>query len=95
MAKHYIVYLRNVNPIDYSLGYGEILSLKTSGIKYILIDEISTIQAQMWNIIAHVKKLFGFTFCGFGDFKQLKPVNEERIGFLSSWIVTYVFNNNI
>ena len=53
------------------------------------------IQEQMWNIIAHVKKLFGFIFCGFGDFKQLKPVNEEHIDFLNSWIVKYVFNNNL
>ena len=48
----------------------------------------------MWNITAHVKSLI-FTFCGFGDFKQLKPVNEERIGFFNSWIVTYTFNNNL
>ena len=53
------------------------------------------VQEQMWNIIAHVKKLFGFTFCGFGDFKQLKPANEEHIGFRNSWIVKYMFNNNL
>ena len=53
------------------------------------------VQEQMWNIIAHVKKLFGFTFCGFGDFKQLKPVNEEHIGFLNSWIVKCIFNNDL
>ena len=41
---------------------------------------------------AHVKRLFGFTFCGFGDFKQLKPANEERIGFLNSWVVKHMFN---
>ena len=62
----------NVNPIDYSFGYTKVLSLKASGIKYIFIDEISTVQEQMWNIIAHVKKLFGFTFCGFGGFQAIK-----------------------
>ena len=87
--------LFNVNPMDYSFEYGKVLSLKQSGIKYIFIDEISMIQEQMWNIIAHVKKLFGFIFCGFGDFKQLKPVNEEHIDFLNSWIVKFVFNNNL
>ena len=49
----------------------------------------------MWNVIAHIKQQFGFIFCGFGDFKQLKPINEEHIGFLNSWIVKYIFNNNL
>ena len=87
--------LFNVNPIGYSFEYTKVLSLKDSGIKYIFIDEISTVQEQMWNIIAHVKELFGFTFCGFGDFKQLKPANEEHIGFPNSWIVKYIFNNSL
>ena len=50
---------------------------------------------QMWNVIAHIKKQFKFTICGFGDFKQLKPVNEEHIDFLNSWIIKYIFNNNL
>ena len=62
--------LFNVNPIDYSFEYTRVLSLKDSGAKYIFIDEISMVQEQMWNIIAHVKELFGIAFCGFGDFKQ-------------------------
>ena len=71
--------LFNVNPIDYSFEYDKVLSLKNNGIRCMFIDETSTISEQMWNTIAHVKKLFGFIFCGFGDFKQLKPVNEEHI----------------
>ena len=87
--------LFNVNPIGYSFEYTKVLSLKDSGIKYIFIGEISMVQEQLWNIIAHVKELFGFTFCGFGDFKQLKPANEEHIGFLNSWVIKYTFNNNL
>ena len=49
----------------------------------------------MWNVIAHIKQQFGFIFCGFGDFKQLKPINEKHIGFLNSWNVKYMFNNNL
>ena len=44
----------------------------------------------MGNVIAHIKQQFGFLFCGFGDSKQLKPVNEEHIGFLNSWIAKYI-----
>ena len=43
----------------------------------------------------HIKHQFGFIFCGFGDFKQLKPITEEHIDFLNSWIVKYMFNNNL
>ena len=87
--------LFDVNPIDCSLAYTKVLSSKGSGIKYIFIDEISMVQEQMWNIIAHVKKLFGFTFCGFGYFKQLKPVNEEHLGFPNSRVVKNVSNINL
>ena len=62
----------NINPIDYSFEYTKVLRLKGSGTKYIFIGEISMVQEQMWNIIAHVKKLFGFTFCGFGGFQAIK-----------------------
>ena len=53
------------------------------------------VSEQMRNAIAHIKQQFGFVFVGFGDFKQLKPVGEEHIDFIHSWIVKYVFNNTI
>jgi len=87
--------LFGVNPIDYSYEYKKVLELKKNGIQYIFIDEVSMISEQMWNVIAHIKQQFKFTFCGFGDFKQLKPVNEEHIDFLNTWIIKYIFNNNL
>ena len=63
------------------------LELKHNGIQYIFIDEISMVQEQMWCVLAHIKQQFGFTFVGFGDFKQLKPVGEDHIDFRNSWIV--------
>ena len=87
--------LFNINPTDYSYEYYKLLSLTHDGIKYIFLDEIEMIPEQMWNVIAHVKQQFGFMCCGFGDFKQLKPVNEEHIDFRNSWIVEYVFGNNL
>ncbi len=87
--------LFGVNPIDYSYEYKKVLELKKQGIQYFFIDEVSMISEQMWNVIAHIKKQFGFVFNGYGDFKQLKPVNEEHIDFLNTWIVKYIFNNNL
>ena len=67
---------------------------KNGGLQYVFIDEVSTISEQMWNVIAHIEQQFGFIFCGFGDFKQLKPISEEHIGFLNSWIVKSISNND-
>ena len=53
------------------------------------------ISEPMWNVITYIKQQIKFTFCGVGDFKQLKPVNEEHIDFLNTWIIKYIFNNNL
>ena len=83
--------LFDVNPVDHSYGYKKVAELKSNGIKYIFIDEVSMVSERMWNVIAHIKPQFGFVFVGFVDFKQLKPVCEEHIDFKHSWIVNYVF----
>jgi hypothetical protein len=87
--------LFNINPIDFSYEYGKAHEIKQAGVKYIFLDEVSMISEQLWNVLAHIKTNFGFVFCGFGDFQQLKPVNEEHIDFKNTWIVKYVFNNNL
>ena len=87
--------LFDINPIDYSYGYKKVKELQSEGIKYILLDEISMISERMWCVLAQIKILFNFVFIGFGDFKQLKPVNEEHINFKNSWIVKFIFNNTL
>ena len=83
--------LFGVNPIDYSYEYKKVKELKRNGIQYIFIDEVSMVSEQMWNVIAHIKRQFGFVFVGFGDFKQLKPAGEEHKDFKHSWIAKYAF----
>ena len=61
---------------------------------HIFIDEVSMVSERIWCILCHLEKEFNFIFIGFGDFMQLKPVNEERIYFQNSWLVEHVFNNN-
>ena len=62
--------------------------------KYIFIDEVSMVSERIWCILCNLKKEFNFVFIGFGDFMQLKPVNEEHIDFQNSWLVKHLFNNN-
>ena len=39
-----------------------------------------------------MKVLLNFAFVGFGDSKQLKPINQEHVDFKHSWIKHLVFN---
>ena len=50
-----------------------------SGVKYLLIDEISMIPSWMWNIVSHIKQQHWFIFIGVGDWGQLQPADEEDI----------------
>ena len=77
-----------INPIDLSYEYKKAQDLKHASIKHIFTDEVSMV------ILCHLKKEFNFIFIGLGDFMQLKPVNEEHIGFQNSWLVEHLFNNN-
>ena len=87
--------LFNINPIDNSYEYGKVSELKSEGIQYIFVDEVSMVPERIWSVLAHIKTQFGFVFIGYGDFKQLKPVNEEHIDFFNSWIVKYVFGGKL
>ena len=56
-------------------------NLKGAGIKYISIDEVSMVSERIWCILCHLKNQFNYIFICFGDFQQLKPINEEHIDF--------------
>lgn len=84
--------LFGIHPIDYTCDYKTIKRLKQEGTTHILIDEVSMISSQMWGILAHIQRQYGFIFIGFGDFKQLKPVKEEHINFENLTIIKTIFN---
>ena len=76
-------------------NYKLIKSYVNAGITHIFIDEVSMIPSWIWNILAHIKREYGFVFIGCGDWKQLAPVEEEHIDFENSWIVKYLFSRNL
>jgi len=84
--------LFGIHPKDYTYDFKAIKSLSQAGITHILIDEVSMISSQLWCILAHIQKQYGFIFIGFGDFKQLKPVKEDKINFENLTIVKHLFN---
>ena len=84
-----------ISPTGSSYEYKKAQDLKTMRVLSIFfIDDIRMVSERIWCILCHLKKEFNFIFIGFGDFMQLKPVNEERIGFQNNWLVEHLFNNN-
>ena len=83
-----------ISPIDLSYEYKKEQGLKNAGIKNISIDEVSMVSERTWCILCHLKDELDFIFIGLGDFMQLKPVNEERMGFKNSWLARHLFNKN-
>ena len=83
-----------INPIGLSYEYTRGQCFKHARIKYMFINEVSMISGIIRCILCHLKETINFVFIGFGDFVQLKPVNEEHIYFQNSWLVKQLFNNN-
>ena len=75
--------------------YKLIKSYVNAGITHIFIHEVSMVPSWIWNILAHIKREYGFIFIGCGDWKQLAPVEEEHLDFENSWIVKYLFSRNV
>ena len=86
--------LFGIHPFTLNWSYNLAKSYRDNGITHILIDEISMIPSGLWGVLAHIKHEFGFIFIGFGDWKQLKPVNEEHIDFKNLQLVKYLFDWN-
>ena len=45
----------------------------------------------IWNRIAHIRKEHGFIIIGCGDWKQLRPPEEEDINVENSDIIIYIY----
>jgi hypothetical protein len=84
--------LFGIHPFTLEWSYKIAKSIRDSGVTHVLIDEISMIPLGLWGVLAHIKYEFGFIFIGFGDWKQLKPVNENSIDFKNLQIIKYLFD---
>lgn len=65
-------------------------------IDVIILDEISMIPRNLWSIITKIPK--NIKLYGFGDFRQLKPVEPEvkiNIDYENCSFIKQIFNNNM
>ena len=63
-------------------------------IDYIIVDEISMISKDIWNILAFVKSSCNITFLLLGDDKQLPPVEDGDNDYFNHPAVKYLCNYN-
>ena len=75
-----------INPKDYTYLKSTVEILKSSGVEWVFVDEISMIQSKVWACILDIKKIYGFKFVLIGDFDQLDPVEALHYDVLKSEI---------
>lgn len=63
----------------------------TTHYDYIILDEISMIPLELWSIIKFYKKKYGCIVIGFGDFKQLPPVEQRKIDYENNQMLKEIF----
>jgi hypothetical protein len=58
--------------------------LNNDGVKWIFIDEVSTITPKVWSAIRDIKYIYGFKFVLFGDIHQLPSVEAKHYDVFNS-----------
>ena len=70
--------LFKINPHDHTYTKSTLDHLKSNGVEWIFIDEISMINSKVWACLRDFKRLYGFKFILSGDFGQLPPVEDKE-----------------
>jgi hypothetical protein len=71
-----------------------ITSIKNS-VKYIMIDEISMIDKNLWRILSHLHYMTDIPFLLVGDDKQLPPVENCNMDYFNHPEILKMINHNI
>jgi hypothetical protein len=87
--------LFNINPVDYTYIKTTVDKLKSDGIKWIFIDEVSMITSKIWSVIRDIKNIYGFKFVLFGDFFQLPSVEAKRYNVLQSEVFAEICSSQM
>jgi hypothetical protein len=87
--------LFNINPVDYTYIKTTVDKLKSDGIKWIFIDEVSMITSKIWSVIRDIKNIYGFKFVLFGDFFQLPSVEAKRYNVLNSEVFAEICSSQM
>ena len=58
--------------------------MKSEGVEYIFIDEVSMISSYLWGVLRDIKRIYEFKYILVGDFNQLPPVEQNNYDVLKS-----------
>ena len=76
--------LFNINQHNHTYLKSAVDKLKSEGVEYIFIDEISMINSKVWAVIRDIKKIYGFKFILIGDFHQLDSIESIHCDVINS-----------
>ena len=69
--------LFNINVHNHTYLKSTVNKLKSEGVEYILIDEISMVNSKVFAILRDIKKIYGFIFILVGDMAQLLSIEDN------------------
>ncbi len=78
--------LFNTNTHNHTYFKSAVDKLKSSGVKYIFIDEICRISSKVGSILQDIKKIYGFIYILVGDFSQLPSVEDNNYDVANSGV---------
>ena len=76
--------LFNINQHNHTYLKSSVDKLKSEGVEYIFIDEVSMINCKVWAVIRDIKKIYGFKFILIGDFHQLDSIESIHYDVINS-----------
>jgi hypothetical protein len=82
--------LFNINPVDYTYLKSTVENLKTEGVEWIFVDEVSMITSKIWSAIRANTKIYGFKLVLFGDFYQLPIVESKHYDVINSEVFSEI-----
>jgi GTPase SAR1 family protein len=70
--------LFNICPKTHTYLKSTVEKLKSSGVEWIFVDEISMVNSKIWAVLNDIKKKYNFKFVLLGDFAQLPAVEKFK-----------------
>ena len=87
--------LFNINQHNHTYLKSSVDKLKSEGVEYIFIDEVSMINSKVWAVIRDIKKIYGFKFILIGDFHQLDSIESIHYEVINSEVFADICDGQI
>ena len=87
--------LFNINTHNHTYLKLTVDKLKSEGVQYIFVDEISMINSKVWAVLRDIKKIYGFIFILAGDMAQLLSIEDKHYDVQNSEVLADLVDGQI